>query len=137
VGINKNMNILFRTTFILLVIISFAFGEKTHAFSFCGKNTECSLSFDEFISCKKELQAIDSKTSINSFVVTIQKIEKKETYSVQYKSKGKVFSKTLVEAIEKLHKEKKLGNIVLIEDVEIIQSGQSAKMDSGFKITLF
>ncbi|MBL7883661.1 MAG: hypothetical protein JNL69_06305 [Bacteroidia bacterium] len=122
--------------FILSVIVCFAFGEKAHGFSFCGKNADCSLSFDEFIMCKKELIATDSKTSINSFVVTIQKIEKKETYSVQYKSKGKMFSKTLIEAIEKLHKDKKLGNIVLIEDVEIIQSGQAAKKDSGFKITL-
>jgi hypothetical protein len=136
-GVNKQMKVAVKYLFILSLFVCVAFGEKTHGFSFCGKNTDCSLSFDDFMKCKKELAVTDSKTSINSFVVTIQKIEKKKTLSVQYKSKGKTFSRTLLEAIDELYKDKKLGNTILIEDVEIIQSGQAARLDSGITITLF
>lgn len=121
---------------LISLIVLVAFTQKTPTFSFCGKTGNTSMSWDEFIACKKELTVTDSKTSINSFMVTIQKAEKKDTLSVQYKCKKNQFSPTLLEAIEKLHKSKKMGNKILIEDVELLQSGQAARKDPGITIML-
>lgn len=136
-GISKRMNILLKYSIVLFLFICFAFTQKTPAFSFCDKTADCNMSWDDFMKCKKELISTEKSVFINSFMVTIQKAEKKDTLSVQFKSKGNVFSRTLIESIEKLHKDKKMGRKVIIEDVELIQSGKAAKKDAGFTITLY
>ena len=93
------------------------------------------MTWDEFMSCKKELVA-DKGLSIGSFIVTIEKAEKKETTYVEFPVKGSIFSKSAKETIEKLHKDKKMGNTVTIEAVEVLQSGQAARKVPGMKIIL-
>lgn len=123
--------------FILFLITANAFAQKAPVFSLCGKTGDCSMTWDEFLKCKKELITNDKKLSIGSFIVTIQKGSKKDTVFVQYPCKGYVFSKSCVEAIEELHKDKKMGGKVLIEGVEILQSGQSARKGTGMTIRLY
>ncbi len=135
-GVNKKTKTALKISAVFFLFVSFAFTQKNPPFTFCGKQGDCSFTYDEFLKCEKKLITTDSKTFVNSFMVTVQKKEKKETYSIQYKSKGNTFSKDVIESMEKLYKSKKLGNTVLIEDVEIIQSGQAAKKDAGITITL-
>jgi hypothetical protein len=102
----------------------------------CGKTGNCSMTWDEFMSCKKELLTNDKSVSINSFILTIQKAEKRDTIQIEYPSKGNAFSKQALESIEKLHKDKKMGNKVLIEAVNVVQSGKEARKVPGMVIIL-
>ena len=94
------------------------------------------MTWDEFMSCKKELIADEKGVSINSFILTIQKAEKKDTIQIEYPSKGNAFSKQALESIQELHKKKKMGNKVLIEAVQVVQSGKEARKVPGMVITL-
>ena len=55
---------------------------------------------------------------------------------LEFPSKGNAFSKASIEMIEKLHKEKKLGEKLEIDAVELVQSGKAAKKVSGMIIIL-
>jgi hypothetical protein len=121
---------------LFLMIASSVFAQKEKSlYSLCGKTGNSSMSWDEFMKCKKEL-ITEKGTSIGSFVLTIQKAEKKDTIMIEYVCKGNLFSKQANESIEKLHKDKKMGNKVLIEAVEILQSGKEARKVPGMVITL-
>ena len=135
VKINKSLYFVFGIAFFFLTIASFAQNTKP-AFSFCGKSVECTMTWDEFMACKKELTPIDKNTSISSFVLTIRKAEKKDFIFLEFPSKGNAFSKASIEMIEKLHKEKKLGEKLEIDAVELVQSGKAAKKVSGMIIIL-
>jgi hypothetical protein len=104
--------------------------------SFCGKTGNQSMTWEEFSACKKELVAIDKNLKINSFIVLVGKAEKKDTVWTEYISKGSTFSKTAIEAMEKLHKNKKMSNTIKIEAVEILQSGRDGRKVPGMTITL-
>ena len=93
------------------------------------------MTWDEFSGCRKELIA-DKGLSIGSYIITLTKAEKKDTTYIEYPVKGSVFSKSALESIEKLHKDKKLGNKMTIEAVEILQSGQQARKVPGMVIIL-
>lgn len=94
------------------------------------------MTWDEFMSCKKELVTTDTKLSVGSYIVTLTKAEKKDTTYIEFPVKGNVFSKSAQESIEKLRKDKKLGNKVLIEAVQILESGKEARKVPGMIITL-
>jgi hypothetical protein len=121
--------------FVFSMLSGFAQKEKA-LYSMCGKTGNCSMTWDEFISCKKELITNDKSVSINSFILTIQKAEKRDTIQIEYPSKGNAFSKQALESIEKLHKDKKMGNKVLIEAVQVVQSGKEARKVPGMVIIL-
>jgi hypothetical protein len=126
-----------KLLFILLTLTSFVFAQKEKPlYSFCGKTGNCSMNWDEFMACKKELIATEKGITVNSFILTIQKAEKKDTLQIEYPSKGNAFSKQAIESIEELHKKKKMGNKVLIEGVQIVQSGKEARKVEGMTITL-
>jgi hypothetical protein len=131
------MIIRFKLLFVLLIFGLSGFAQKEKAlYSMCGKTGNCSMTWEEFMSCKKELVANEKGVSINSFILTIQKAEKKDTVQIEYPSKGNMFSKQALESIEELHKKKKMGNKVLIEAVQIVQSGREARKVPGMVITL-
>lgn len=94
------------------------------------------MTWDEFSKCKKELVTNDKKLSIGSFILTITKKEKKDSVFVEFPAKGSMFSKSALETIEKLHKDKKLGTKVLIEAVQVLESGKEARKVPGMVITL-
>jgi hypothetical protein len=123
-----------------LLIFLFLFtgvSAQTREFSFCGKNNaEVSMSWDEFLSCKKELIPRDKGVTINSFVLTIAMPQKKDTVWTEYICKGNVVSKTALAAIDKLHKNGKMGNTVKIDAVEVLQSGREGRKAAGMTITL-
>jgi hypothetical protein len=123
---------------VLLFSIAFnAFSQKEKPlYSFGGKTGNCSMTWDDFMSCKKELTSIDKTVSVNSYILTIQKAEKKDTVQIEYPSRGNAFSKQAIESIEKLHKDKKMGNKVVIDAVQIVQSGKEARKVPGMTITL-
>jgi hypothetical protein len=141
VGITKSqkgkMKNKLNAIFLILLISSACFAQKEKPlYSFCGKTGNCSMSWDEFMACKKELLATEKGITVNSFILTIQKAEKKDTLQIEYPSKGNAFSKQAIESIEELHKKKKMGNKVLIEGVQIVQSGKEARKVEGMIITL-
>ncbi|HEX8515061.1 MAG TPA: hypothetical protein VF868_02600 [Bacteroidia bacterium] len=121
--------------FLLFAFTGSAQKEKP-LYSMCGKTGNCFMTWDEFMSCKKELIADEKGVSINSFILTIQKAEKKDTIQIEYPSKGNAFSKQALESIQELHKKKKMGNKVLIEAVQVVQSGKEARKVPGMVITL-
>jgi len=121
---------------ILFYITLNAFAQKpAPVYSLCGKTGNVTMTWDEFSGCRKELIA-DKGLSIGSYIITLTKAEKKDTTYIEYPVKGSVFSKSALESIEKLHKDKKLGNKMTIEAVEILQSGQQARKVPGMVIIL-
>jgi hypothetical protein len=124
-------------TILLLTVTLSAFSQKEKPlYSFGGKTGNCSMTWEEFMSCKKELTATDKGITVNSFILTIQKAEKKDTIQIEYPSRANAFSKQAIESIEELHKKKKMGNKVLIEAVQVVQSGKEARKVGGMVITL-
>jgi hypothetical protein len=121
----------------MLLLFCFAFSQKEKPlYSFGGKTGNCSMTWDEFLACKKELVPTDKGITVNAFILTIQKAEKKDTIQIEYPSKGNAFSKQAIESIDELHKKKKMGNKVLIEQVQVVQSGKEARKVGGMVITL-
>lgn len=94
------------------------------------------MTWDEFLSCSKQLITNDKKIQVNAFILTIQKAEKRDTIQIEYPSRGNQFSKQALEAITKLHKDKKMGNQVLIEAVQVVESGKDARKVPGMVIRL-
>lgn len=130
------MELRVKVIVVLLVLASSVFAQKEKAlYSFCGKTGNATMSWDEFMKCKKELVP-EKGISIGSYVLTIQKAEKKDTVQIEYISKGSAFSKQANESIEKLYKDKKMGNKILIEGVEILESGKAARKVPGMTIML-
>jgi hypothetical protein len=124
-------------TLLFLTITMNVFSQKEKAlYSFGGKTGNCSMTWEEFLSCKKELVSTEKGVSVNAFILTIQKAEKKDTIQIEYPSKGNAFSKQAIESIEELHKKKKMGNKVTIEGVQIVQSGREARKVGGMTIIL-
>jgi hypothetical protein len=130
------MNHISKVILIILISTQISSAQKEKAlYSFCGQSGNCIMTWDEFMKCKKELVP-EKGVSIGSYVLTIQKAEKKDTVQIEYISKGNAFSKQAAESIEKLHKDKKMGNKVLIEGVEVLQSGKESRKVPGMIITL-
>ena len=131
------MNRIFQIVFLLLISTAASFAQKnTPLYSLCGKTGNCTMTWDEFMSCSKQLVTTDKKIQVSSFILTISKAEKKDTIQIEYPSKGNQFSKQALEAIDKLHKDKKMGNRVLIEAVQIVESGKDARKVPGMTISL-
>jgi len=129
----KSISILFFV--FVFVHLGFTQNEKP-VFSFCGKTGEVTMTWDEFMACKKELVTIDKNVSISSFILTIKKAGKKDYEFVEFPAKGNTFTKGAMDTIEKLHKEKKLGDKLEITNVEVVQSGKAAKQAPGMVIIL-
>ncbi len=128
------MKYIFKIVFVLFISAhSFA---QAPAFSLCGKTGDCSMTWDEFIKCKKELVTTDKNVSISSFRLTVQKLKKKDFVFLEFPQKGNAFSKASLDMIEELHKDKKLGSKLEIDAVEVVQSGKAAKKVPGMIITL-
>ena len=130
------MNTVFKIIFGILVSTQISFAQKkAPEYSLCGKTGDCTMTWDEFSKCKKELVA-DKGLSIGSYIVTVMKSEKKDSVFIEYPIKGNTFSKSSLEMIEKLHKDKKLGKKILIEAVQVLESGKEARKVPGMVITL-
>jgi hypothetical protein len=121
----------------LLIAVSVQAQKEAPLYSLCGKSGNCSMSWEDFMKCKKELVPVEKGITIGSFLLTIQKSQgKKDTISIEYPSKGNLFSKSALESIEKLHKDKKMGNKVMIDAVQVLQSGREARRVPGMTIIL-
>ena len=126
----------FKVLFVILVSTQISFAQKkAPEYSLCGKMGDCTMTWDEFSKCKKELVA-DKGLSIGSYIITVMKSEKKDSIYIEYPIKGSVFSKSSLEKIEELHKDKKLGKKILIEAVQLLESGKEARKVPGMVITL-
>jgi len=131
------MNNVLKIALLLLIPAASLHAQKgAPVYSLCGKTGNATMTWDEFMSCKKELVTTDTKLSVGSYIVTLTKAEKKDTTYIEFPVKGNVFSKSAQESIEKLRKDKKLGNKVLIEAVQILESGKEARKVPGMIITL-
>jgi hypothetical protein len=131
------MKTLLKITFLFLISSNLSFAQKgTPLFSICGKTGDCTMTWEEFSKCKKVLVPTDKKITIGTFLVTVQKAERKDSTYIEFQEKGGLFSKSSLEVIEKLHKDKKLGNKIVIEAVEILESGKAARKGAGMVITL-
>lgn len=127
----------FQLTLLLFLLATVSFAQKgTPLYSLCGKSGNCAMSWDEFMSCRKVLAPVDKSIQIGTFMVTIQQASKKDTLSIEFPSKGGVFSKSSLETIEKLHKQKKMGGKVVIDAVQILQSGKDARKGPSMTIYL-
>lgn len=123
--------------FFVFVFVQFGHAQNAKpVFSFCGKTGDVTMTWDEFMACKKELVTVDKNASISSFILTIKKAGKKDYEFVEFPAKGNTFTKGAMDTIEKLHKEKKLGDKLEITNVEVVQSGKAAKQVPGMVITL-
>lgn len=121
---------------VFFVLVQLSFAQDKPAFSFCDKTGDVTMTWDEFMACKKQIVTLDKNASISSFILTIKKKEKKDYVFVEFPAKGNTFTKGAMDMIEKLHTEKKLGDKLEITNVEVVQSGKAAKQVPGMVITL-
>ncbi|MFL5764890.1 MAG: hypothetical protein ACJ77K_13175 [Bacteroidia bacterium] len=105
-------------------------------YTICGKSGNCTMTWDEFTQCKKSLITTDKAMSVSAFVVTVKKLGKKDYEFMEYTSKTNNFPKEALEMIDKLKKDKKLGDTIEISNVEVVQSGKAARKVNGMIITL-
>jgi hypothetical protein len=105
-------------------------------FSLCGKTGNIIMTWEEFSACKKELVPTDKSVKVNTFLLMVPKAEKKDTVWIEFVCKGGQFSKSSLEMIEKLHKSKKMGNMMKIDAVELLQSGRDARKTKGITVTI-
>lgn len=122
--------------FILVSIQSGQAQDTKPAFSFCDKTGDVTMTWDEFMACKKQLVTLDKNASISSFILTIKKAGKRDYEFVEFPAKGNMFTKGAMDTMEKLRKEKKLGDKIEISNVEVVQSGKAAKQVPGMIITI-
>jgi hypothetical protein len=129
----KTGNVKIKLIF-LIVAVGFSvkvFGQDTKSlYTFCGKSDNCTISFNEFKSCIKELTKTEKDLKIKSFIISAQVISPvtKEKFFEDHPNVGNDFSKETIEWLEKALKEKRLvNNRFLIEDVRIEQSGKMIK----------
>ena len=94
------------------------------------------MTWDEFTQCKKSLLPVDKAMSVSAFVVTVKKLGKKDVEFMEYTSKTNNFPKEALEMIDKLKKDKKLGDQIEISNVEVVQSGKAARKVNGMIIRL-
>jgi hypothetical protein len=123
--------------FLLFISLSSFAQKEAPLYSFGGKTGNCGMSWDEFLAAKKELAPTDKSVTVGSFILTIMKGQgKKDSISIEYPSHGSLFGKAATESIEQLHKDKKMGNKVMIDAVQILQSGKEARKVPGMIIWL-
>lgn len=121
----------------VLIFCGTAFAQKAEpVYYICGNTGNCTMYWDDFMKCKKVLVPTDKNQKIGSFMLTIMKATKKDTVYVEYPSKGDQFSKSAIESIAELHKNKKMGTKVLIDAVQVLESGKEARKVPGMTITL-
>src|SRR5205809_1078644 len=117
-----------RTKIIILIVALAstmnAFSQKVASkpmFTLCGKSGDCTMTWDEFKKCQKELMPIDKNLKIVSFTVSVLTIplSGKDTVYVDYGNTGNALSKETKDALEKLISEKRVArNKILIEEVK-------------------
>ncbi len=130
------MKYILSIVFFIFVVAQSVSAQEKPAFSFCEKTGDVTMTWDEFMACKKELITLDKKASISSFILTIKKAGKKDYVFVEFPAKGNTFTKGAMDEMEKLRKEKKLGDKIEISNVEVVQSGKAAKQVPGMVITI-
>jgi hypothetical protein len=102
------MKTLLKITFLFLIISNISFAQKgTPLFSICGKTGNCTMTWEEFSKCKKVLVPTDKKITIGTFLVTVQKAERKDSTYIEFQEKGGLFSKSSLEVIEKASQRQK------------------------------
>ena len=108
-------------------------------FTFAGKSGDCTMTWEEFKTSKKELLPIEKNVAIISFNVTVQvtALDGKEAVYVDYPNQGNTFSKETSDAMDKLIAEKRIaGNKILIEEVKASKDGGAKERVYGMVITL-
>ena len=130
------MKYILSIVFFIFVVAQSVSAQEKPAFSFCEKTGDVTMTWDEFIACKKQLVTLDKNASISSFILTIKKAGKREYVFVEFPAKGNTFTKGAMDEMEKLRKEKKLGDKIEISNVEVVQSGKAAKQVPGMVITI-
>ena len=130
------MKYILSIVFFIFVVAQSVSAQEKPAFSFCEKTGDVTMTWDEFIACKKQLVTLDKNASISSFILTIKKAGKRDYVFVEFPAKGNTFTKGAMDEMEKLRKEKKLGDKIEISNVEVVQSGKAAKQVPGMVITI-
>ena len=130
------MKYILSIVFFIFVVAQSVSAQEKPAFSFCDKTGDVTMTWDEFMACKKQLVTLDKNASISSFILTIKKAGKRDYVFVEFPAKGNTFTKGAMDEIEKLRKEKKLGDKIEISNVEVVQSGKAAKQVPGMVITI-
>ena len=67
------MKYILSIVFFIFVVAQSVSAQEKPAFSFCEKTGDVTMTWDEFIACKKQLVTLDKNASISSFILTIKK----------------------------------------------------------------
>ena len=132
----------------ILVMLVTLFAATTSAFSqkqpdkalytLCSKSGDCTMTWDEFKRCNKELTPNDKNLKIVSFTVSVLVVPLtgKDSVYVDYGNTGNAFSKETNDALDKLINEKRIvRNKILIEEVKASKDGKEMKI-TGMVIKL-
>lgn len=86
------------------------------------------MSWNDFLSAKKEITPIDSTMKIKSFVVSFKILSGADAGYTDLSNVGNKFSQNTVSYIETLYKEKRIDNKILIEQVFAEKNGIEVKL---------
>ena len=133
----KIKNILFLIAVVTTLNV-FSQNQNTKTlYTFGGKSGNCTMTWDEFKKCKKELTPIDKSLKINSFNISILVVSpdgKDSTYT-DFSNTGNAFSSQANETFDILISGKHVSNKILIEEVQIAEGDKIIKVP-GMVITL-
>lgn len=113
--------------FLIGVVNSFA-QNSLPKISFAGRSGESAMSWNDFLSAKKEITPIDSTMKIKSFVVSFKILSGADAGYTDLSNVGNKFSQNTVSYIETLYKEKRIDNKILIEQVFAEKNGIEVKL---------
>jgi hypothetical protein len=125
-----------KKIFVLLLAVSAsvnAFSQKENSkpmFTLCGKSGDCTMTWDEFKACKKELLPVEKNVSVVSYTVSMRVVplEGKDSVFVDFPNTGSAFSKATLEGVDKLINEKRVvGGKIFIEAVKVSRDGKEMK----------
>jgi hypothetical protein len=117
-------------TFLLLTFTISTFAQKakqTPVYSFGGKTTEFSMTWDEFSKSKKELTPLDKTTTIKSFTVSILISNGGGSAYADHVNIGGTFTQQTISEIEKMRTNPNFGGTLFFSSVILIKDNKEVK----------
>lgn len=117
-------------TILLLAITLGAVAQKAKlapVYTFAGKSSEISMTWDEYSKSKKELTPVDNGVTIKSFTVSILVTNGAGSVYIDHANSGAAFTTQTVSEIEKMHNNPNFGGTLFFSSVIIIKDNKEQK----------
>ncbi|MGZ4047936.1 MAG: hypothetical protein ACXVPU_15965 [Bacteroidia bacterium] len=120
----------FFTILLLTVTMTGAFAQKAKQapmYSFGGKTSDFSITWDEYSKAKKELTPVDKSITIKSFTVSILMTSAGGTAYVDHVNNGSTFTSETISEIEKMRNNPAFASTLYFSSVIATKDGKEVK----------